>query len=368
MAPGNAAGNAQANDEEWRVVPGIDATELLVSSEGRVRTKGRRSTLGPPYRGCLNAQGYYVIQVQKKRFQTHQLVCWAFHGPKPTPEHTPNHKNHNRSDNRACNLEWASKREQAIDQRKAKPKATGKPVFSKRFGSDDEWVEHASATAAGIALNVHSAHVAHVANGTGKQAGGYVFKWAAPRETQEDLPAEGTKPREEWKFASPWLKVSNRGRVQAKASSTTWGHKRKPTPVQGHVYPVVMHLGKHAYVHQLCYKLFGARPLKPGETIDHWDQDKTNNSIDNLRPATSSDQRLNQTLKPRAERGLSTKNPVRCKPVYGLLHWEIFPSQKEAADVLNARYPDKKFHAGNISRTARGLTKHHAGWLFEYVV
>lgn len=358
-------------DETWKPVPGLPYTrdELLVSNKGRVRIKGCRSALGPPQPGALTRNGYYNVQVQGQKFHVHDLICTSFHGPKPAPEYTANHKNHDPADNRACNLEWASKREQAMDQSKAKPNATGKPIFSRPVQSDGEWTEHVSTWAASIALNVSAGNIVHVANGTNNttQTGGYVFKWAPPREAQEDLPAEGTKPPEQWKDASPVLRVSNRGRVQTKTRSNTFGHRRTPAPRQRHLYPAVRHLGKTTNVHQLVYALFGERALKPRETIDHIDQVVTNNSVDNLRPLLPAEQNRNQTFKPKAERNLSRKNPVRGKPTDGSLDWETFLSQTDAMHVLNARYSDTRFHDAAISRTVRGLNTQHAGWLFEYV-
>lgn len=76
-----------------------------VSSLGRVRRVGGRvlSSSRIPNRYPhvnLSREG---VKVSK---EVHVLVCEAFHGPKPTPEHEVNHKNGHKHDNCEGNLEW----------------------------------------------------------------------------------------------------------------------------------------------------------------------------------------------------------------------------------------------------------------------
>jgi len=360
-------------DEVWRPVPGLafGEDELLVSSEGRVRNKGSRVALGPPHRGSRHPSGYYSINLLRKPRKVHDLVCRTFGGERPTPQHTADHKNHDKGDNRACNLRWASKSEQVLNRRKARPRSDCKPVLARRAGSTDAWIEYSSVLAAAKAHGVKPAHVSRVADGKGTHTGGYVFKWGAPREPQADLPAEGTKPAERWKDASDRLNISNRGRVQTKhARGTKWGPRRTPLPNRGAQYASVMHQsrdhGKDHLVHVLVWQLFGARALKPGETIDHRDRETTNNSIDNLRPATKREQSLNQTRQHKSQIQQSLKAPVRGKPADGSCEWETFESQGEAARTLIARFPSKKFKCGTINRVVHGGRKSHHGWVFEH--
>lgn len=356
--------------EEWRPVlsTGLGSDELLVSREGRVRTKGGRRTLGAPHYGSLNQMGYRSVYQCGKRFRVHYLVCCAFRGQPPTPKHTADHKNGNRSDNRACNLRWATQREQVKNQRKHRPKSNGKPVLARRVASKGEWTEYPSGKAAAKALLVNRGSVSKVLNCKVKQTGGYAFKWAPAREPQTDLPAEGTKPAELWEDASDSLKVSNRGRVQSKhAYGGTWSHRYTAVPAYGSEYAQVKHLGADKKVHRLVWQLFGKPALKLDETVDHKDRDKTNNSIDNLRPATKKEQKANQTLQHTSQIGHARKSPVRGKPVGGSREWETFESLNEAARALNARFPGKKFTSGGISDVARGAQETHNGWMFQLV-
>ena len=56
--------------------------------------------------------GYMVVYLKVdgklKTIGVHRLVCDAFHGAPPSPEHIPDHINANRSDNRPSNLEWVT--------------------------------------------------------------------------------------------------------------------------------------------------------------------------------------------------------------------------------------------------------------------
>lgn len=105
--------------EEWRVVTANPAYE--VSSEGRVRrvvggqgTRGRRHILAERYCGK-----YLAVQLHHGGKATnayvHTLVCEAFHGPAPTPDHMVAHWDGVKTNNRKDNLRWATRLENAAD-------------------------------------------------------------------------------------------------------------------------------------------------------------------------------------------------------------------------------------------------------------
>lgn len=123
--------------EEWRVVQAFPAYE--VSSEGVIRRR-------VPHHRCPNAMpaGYVVSQwiyrrvvkrkdgkltdlsrpavslwsgkgKPKNRF-VNAVVCEAFHGPRPTPEHQSAHNDGDPFNNRESNLRWATPSENQMDR------------------------------------------------------------------------------------------------------------------------------------------------------------------------------------------------------------------------------------------------------------
>ncbi|MDO8800093.1 NUMOD4 motif-containing HNH endonuclease [Phenylobacterium sp.] len=90
--------------ERWRPIPGWP---YEVSSEGRVRRVGCE-----PLIPRSNGKGYIRVTLcdrgaQKEEY-VHRLVCAAFHGPPPTPEHEVDHENDERGCNRESNLSWST--------------------------------------------------------------------------------------------------------------------------------------------------------------------------------------------------------------------------------------------------------------------
>lgn len=108
--------------EIWKPVPGWDGIE--VSSLGRVFFASRvvpgkcgsrrrlpaRTTYGFPAK-----RGYRRVKLGSKNVEVHQLICAAFHGPRPSNAHGVAHANDVKDDNRACNLRWATQAENAAD-------------------------------------------------------------------------------------------------------------------------------------------------------------------------------------------------------------------------------------------------------------
>ena len=95
--------------ELWRTVAECDRYE--VSNLGRVRHKQRRQPLKPHMR-C----GYPYIQLgsRHQKRNIHQLVCAAWHGPRPEGM-LACHRNDIKTDNRPENLYWGSRLDNAAD-------------------------------------------------------------------------------------------------------------------------------------------------------------------------------------------------------------------------------------------------------------
>lgn len=98
--------------EQWRPVTRFP--QFMVSDLGRVRNRNgsiKRTPVGNhgyPVAGLWDGQRTHAIPV-------HQLVCEAFHGPRPSPAHQVAHGDGDRTNNQAFNLRWATAAENAAD-------------------------------------------------------------------------------------------------------------------------------------------------------------------------------------------------------------------------------------------------------------
>lgn len=146
--------------EEWRVIPFAPAYE--VSSFGRVR----RAVTGRALKPRSDRHGYVRTNLQitpggpASTRLIHQLVCEAFHGPKPSPKHSVAHNDGDRTNNRAENLRWATASENQLDRRKhgtastegGRRKLTPQAVVEIRAMAASGCCLRAAAVYAGVAL------------------------------------------------------------------------------------------------------------------------------------------------------------------------------------------------------------------------
>lgn len=70
----------------------------------------------------LDSHGYFKVRlsINGKRInrKVHTLVCEAFHGEKPTPQHEVCHIDGTRTNNDPLNLRWGTRKENAADRTK----------------------------------------------------------------------------------------------------------------------------------------------------------------------------------------------------------------------------------------------------------
>jgi hypothetical protein len=71
--------------------------------------------------GSINNAGYRSTIIQRHHVRRtnvgfHVLVCEAFHGPRPSPDHEVAHCDGNRANNRSSNVRWATPKENAADR------------------------------------------------------------------------------------------------------------------------------------------------------------------------------------------------------------------------------------------------------------
>lgn len=114
--------------EEWKDVP--SQPEIMASSFGRVWVKPCRRPMPGGVMRTYSSEPTYgyddtsatrradshmrkIVRVSRmsRTFKVHQLVCEAFHGPKPTPAHIVLHLDEDPSNNRPENLRWGTRKE-----------------------------------------------------------------------------------------------------------------------------------------------------------------------------------------------------------------------------------------------------------------
>ena len=285
----------------WRRVPGIP--RILASDKGHIMTKGadrvRKQT--------QDKDTYYWSVTCYKRLQrVHLMVLRAFHGPAQAHHTSGDHvggkelsANERRSDNRACNLAWATNKQQRANQKKPRPSSTGEPCIVWKVHSGDyrslnymtptgPEVQYPSMKAAGRALGFHPVHLGAIFLGKAKTlVAKDGARYTGRRVPRDDSDLEG----EEWKEHSSRLWVSNHGRVQTKhATGEGWGPKRFPLKKDGETYAKVSDDTVHVLVGTLFFN--GPKPLN-WAVWDHKDGNKLNNHIGNLRPVTYEENSLN---------------------------------------------------------------------------
>ena len=180
-------------NEEWRDVKGYEGL-YQVSSMGRVKSLERKL---PHWRGgertvkerilkpVMDKGGYLRVGLcdgeKRKTFKVHRLVCEAYH---ENPDNKPqvNHINEIKTDNRACNLEWATARENSNfgtrNERIGKKSAITKSKPICQYTLDEKIVKTwASLTEVKRKTGFSQGNISEVANGNRKTAYGFIWKY-----------------------------------------------------------------------------------------------------------------------------------------------------------------------------------------------
>lgn len=278
---------------EWKPVPGIDASKLLVSSRGWVRTrcKGGKNPLGNPWKGSAVGTGALRVGVDGKPHLVHRLVATVFIGPPPSPLHTVDHLNQDSSDNRASNLRWATHHEQRMNQGTRKRSRLSKPVTL--VSGAGVVSEYPSTLAAAAAIGANAGALSHAIHKKGR-VNGYTASFN-PEEDQGDLVADGEVERWALALDDPSVYVSTMGRIQRRRFSV-WGFRMTPGPKKRFAgYCSVRVANKNLLMHRVVLTTFRGPPPTDGATYsaDHINQKRHDNRLSNLRWATGTQQSLN---------------------------------------------------------------------------
>ena len=248
-------------------------------------------------KGSLGENGYLYYRLskdnKKKMFYAHRLVAETFLDNK---QNLPivNHKDGNKLNNNISNLEWVNYSD-----------------------NTRHWHD----------------------NNTIKRKPTEYYK--------EDL------PNEKWILYGNYY-VSSYGRIRHSIKNNLL----KPSIACGYYKVRLSQEGKvqDCLIHKLVYSLFFNDYDLDGYVIDHIDGNKLNNSIDNLRKITLSEnvkaslyiQKTNTSIK-----------PVQQYSLDGMLI-NTYPSIAEAARTLN-------LDSSTISKVCRGINKTHGGFVFKYL-
>ena len=343
--------------EVWRALPWRKpAEDLLVSNHGyyRVRNCRRRGQYDKKTRGYLGQDGRYYCN----NTAVSVLVCEAFRGRKPTPTHSCDHFRPDQKDNNHIdNLWWRTPSQQIRNQRPHAARRDSQPVEVRKKGTDDEWIPYASRKAASRATGVDGHTIRCILRGEDGAGIGSIYEFRVgdpPESQQEVLPPIAKDPwgEERWAFArmrngeeSRTARVSTRGRAQTKTSTgDAWSLIYTPKPNEGQLYAHITIGGVHDKFHTVVYRTFCPdAPIDCANhgSIDHYDQDKTNNALYNLKSATRREQNLNQTRKDRTQIHNSSKQDVWGLPAdapAGAPREWLGPSINEVAEALWQRF------------------------------
>ena len=321
-------------------------TKPQVSSLGRFKSsKGVVSTPKP------KISGYVDVKVNGKSRLIHVLMAIAFGLPKRDDQDTVDHIDNNPSNNRLENLRWASRSEQiqhsyaTNENRGSNAPKQSKPVEARVLGAE-EWVPYASSNEAARSLGLYPGNVSACCRGKQKQTGGYEFRWGKANEVAV-LEGEVWKP-----YESAW--VSSLGRFKSSQGVVS---TRKPKK-SGYVNVGVN--GKSRLIHVLMAIAFGLPKRDDQDTVDHIDNNPSNNRLENLRWASRSEQ-IQHSYATNENRGSNA--PKQSKPVearvLGAEEWVPYASSNEAARSLGL-YP------GNVSACCRGKQKQTGGYEFRW--
>lgn len=289
-------------NEEWRDIKGYDG-KYQISNTGRVKSIDYRNTGTSKELSLKCNRGYFEVELCKdgkgKVFKVHRLVAIAF---LPNPQNLPcvNHKDENPSNNHVDNLEWCSylyNNTYGNARKKMSIKMRNNQYLSKhvyQYTIDGKFIkEWISIAEAGRVLQIKSFNIVSCLKGRRKTCAGYRWEYAKTPQRKRECNKKhiDNKPildlsGEVWENINGYeglYKISNCGRVKRLASNNLPELLVSPFIKCGY-YTVILKKDKTQKHKQLHRLIAGAFIPNPDNLpyINHKDENKLNNSIENL--------------------------------------------------------------------------------------
>jgi hypothetical protein len=316
----NLVKNVIPSPNNWYTHPIYKNYEANIN--GEVRNKTRNLLI----KGHINPNRRVTISINKHKKQKHRFIVECLYGVEIPLDYDIDHIDQNPDNNDFKNLKILTRKEHCAKTADTNPgrgkKATlnsSKHIKCQKINKEGEYIEERifnSIMDASNEMNITRRPIRNSINTHKPTKTGYLFSEII----RDDKDLENEQCSE---FNDRKLYVSNKGRVWFRYLSVpykTYGSKN----LEG--YYSISHNGHELKVHSLVALLFIGKRPSDKHTVDHIDNNNSNNNVENLRWADKSEQALNR----------STVKPIE---VYNYLTGKIidkFESSKDCCEKYGA--------------------------------